>query len=238
MEFTLQEYKRLLKEIIENNFEICTYSNYKQVEKPCILRHDIDYDINMALNLAKIEHELGAKSTYFILLTSDFYNVCSVQTIRIIKQLHNYGHEIGLHFDELSYDVDVDVVQAIKNECEIMSNIIGIPVTSVSMHRPSQKTLNANYKIDGIINSYDQVFFKEFKYISDSRCNWREKPFEVIKEYDKIHVLTHPFWYTDKNLSINESVSTFVKRGNVDRYEILKDNIRDIEEIMKKEEVK
>ena len=41
-----------------------------------ILRHDIDFDVDYALKMAKMENKLNIKSTYFFfLLKSNFYNI-------------------------------------------------------------------------------------------------------------------------------------------------------------------
>ena len=87
-----------------------------------------------------------------------------------------------------------------------MEWMIGMDVESVSMHIPSQRTLEANYIIKGgkIINSYSNVFFKEFKYVSDSKMHWRENVYDVIEsgKYQRIHLLTHPVWYNKNKYTL------------------------------------
>lgn len=41
-----------------------------------------------------------------------------------------------------------------------MEKMLNLPISSVSMHRPSKQTLEANYRIPGIINSYSKMFLK------------------------------------------------------------------------------
>ena len=239
MEFTYSFYSQLINSIRENDYQVCSYHNYEQFNKPCILRHDVDNSLEKALEFAKLESELGVVSTYFILLSTDFYNISSRRSLDIINEIKSLGHDVGLHFDELKYDDNVDVVSAIKQECKIMSLILDTDINSVSMHRPSKKTLDASYKIDGIVNSYDKIFFNDFKYISDSRRNWRENPFEAISEnHNKLHILTHSFWYNEKDININDRVSNFVNNANNERYLSMKENIRDLNEIMLESSVK
>ena len=40
-----------------------------------LIRHDVDFDLKLALDLAKFENKLGIKSTYIILTTCESYNI-------------------------------------------------------------------------------------------------------------------------------------------------------------------
>jgi hypothetical protein len=113
------------------------------------------------------------------------------------------------------------------------------PVSVVSMHRPSKSVLETDITIPGVINSYGQIFFKEFKYISDSRHNWREDAGTIIssKQYKRLHILTHPFWYTEKKMSCRDKLFAFISSGNLSRYCNVNDNFRDLDEFVKREEI-
>lgn len=101
------------------------------------------------------------------------------------------------------------------------------------MHRPSKWILENDIQFKNIINSYSKEFLHEFKYLSDSRMHWREDVLGIIKAevYDKLHILTHPFWYSEEKGDIKERISGFIKDANRERYYQMKDNIRDIEEV-------
>ena len=227
MQFTFKSYKNMLSNLEQNGYIITGYDNYRENAKCAILRHDVDYDPQCAFELSKLELMCNVKSTYFVLLSSDFYNCFSKKNIDIFKQIIENGCEIGLHFDEAKYqELDNDIakeIDYIQDEIEILSKVIGHPVKAVSMHRPSKKTLEANLKIPGVINSYSNEFFKEFKYISDSRRRWREPIDDIINEskYDRLHILTHAFWYSEEELDITEKIRDFVEKGKYTRYDIL-----------------
>ena len=127
----------------------------------------------------------------------------------------------------------------IIEECEILGKAIGFPVTTVSMHRPSKMILDADLSIPGIINSYGSVFFKGFKYISDSRRRWREPVEDIIRSlgYQRLHILTHPFWYGQEEADIHRSIREFVNHANEERYRTMSENITDIGSIMDLNEV-
>ena len=190
--------------------------------------------------MAQIEADEGVKSTYFVLLRTEFYNPASFNGVQALQKIQALGHEIGLHFDEATYEhKDVEVCTLIQREAAILSDICQTKIGTVSMHRPSSKTLEANYEIDGIVNTYGDIFFKKFKYLSDSRRNWREPVMDVVLngEYDRLHILTHAFWYKDVDETLETAVSKFVRSANRERYAMLADNIRDLRLIMTENEI-
>ncbi|MEE9131736.1 MAG: hypothetical protein V3T84_17105, partial [Phycisphaerales bacterium] len=55
------------------------------------LRHDIDHDLDLALEMAHHEHERGIRATYFLLHTCDYWN--DPRFAVKCAQLEAYGHE-------------------------------------------------------------------------------------------------------------------------------------------------
>ena len=258
MDFTYKSYEELIKTLRENNYTMCGYNNHNY-DKCAILRHDVDQSTDKASKLASIECNLGVKSTYFFLLSSDFYNIASKKNYEAIHRIKAMGHEIGLHFDEMKYNTqnldthytyDIHgtryirnphgkIVDLVEKEIRIMSDILGVEILTVSMHRPSNETLVADYRFEKAVNTYSKTFFEEFKYLSDSRFNWRESVMDIVKSntYKKLHILTHAFWYEERSMSGCEIIKDFVNSANSERYNQMKDNIKNIDEFMTQEEV-
>lgn len=242
MEFTYKAYENLITSLHNNGYKIRDYHDYMDSHKCAILRHDIDYDLQKAIPFARLEKENNAKSTYFVLVTSDFYNPASKSSLKIFDEIRKNGHEIGLHFDEVRYLEnghqwnEEKTIANILKEATLLSSILGEPVKSVSMHRPSKYTLESNLEIPGLVNSYAKEFFNDFKYVSDSRMRWREDVDSIIlsNEYNRMHILTHAFWYYDDKKSMKDIVLEFVNGANNQRYGNLKDNITDLENIISK----
>lgn len=243
MQFTYGAYGNLLKRLLSCGYAIAGYDDWKKYDRCVILRHDIDTDIEKAVQLAKKEYMIGVKSTYFVLVTSDFYNIFSKESANCLKQIIDYGHTIGLHFDETRYLEIVGDMEAIKGkiieEAHLLGTVIGEPVKVVSMHRPSKEMLDTDLRIPGMINSYSHTFFKEFKYLSDSRRRWREPVEQIVdsQEYDRLHILTHAFWYHEKEKDIHDSIFGFINSGSRSRYRIMQKNLTDLESVMRPEEV-
>lgn len=241
MKFTYQDYRMLLQLLKEQGYQICGYHDNYAGTRCAILRHDIDMSIEAALEMARLEEKNGVQSTYFVLLTSNFYNAASAKSRSMLKEIQALGHEIGLHFDETAYDNAGEgvMVKYILQECGLLSTLLDTQVSTVSMHRPSRAALEADLQIPGIVNSYGKTFFREFKYLSDSRRHWREPVLDIIRSgmYDHLHILTHAFWYREHEETISESVGGFICSANRERYYEMKENISNMEEILPVSEI-
>ena len=245
MEFTYQAYRGLLSLLRENGYAFTDYHGYSAHPRCVILRHDIDNSLSQAVRLAEIEAAEGVHSTWFVLLRTDFYNPASAVAQRQLLRIRELGHELGLHFDEMAYPQvgasctagSSSTEELIRHEAGILSDICGCPITTVSMHRPSKATLEADLKIPGMVNSYGQTFFHDFKYLSDSRRRWREPVEDIIRmgTYDRLHILTHAFWYHAEEQDITRSVGDFVRAANAERYGQMMENITDLPSILPKE---
>lgn len=241
MTFSYDGYRSLLALIREHHYPIISYRNWDDFDRCVILRHDIDTDIKKALKMARLEVEEGVVSTYFVLLTSDFYNVFSKQNAEMLQEILSLGHDIGLHFDEVRYP-ECTSIEAVKKKIQYevgtLEKAIGSKIHAVSMHRPSKLIMDADLKIEGLINFYGKVFFKEFKYLSDSRRRWREPVEDIIKseKFDRLQILTHAFWYDEQEYNLHDSVSGFINSGNRDRYHFMQSNFTDLESVMAEKE--
>lgn len=242
MKFTYKAYRELISLLREYNYTICDYHNYTQTDRSVILRHDIDLEIEKAVKMAEIEEQMGVSSTYYVLVSSNFFNIFSKRNQDQLKRICDMGHAVGLHFDEVKYDAEeTDLVQVMEEEAALLEKCLGHEVKSLSMHRPSKATLEADYKVAGgrIVNSYGMEFFHRHKYVSDSRRNWREDVIDIIKsgEYDRLHVLTHPFWYDEEEVGASEALKRFCTGSAVRCYDDLYDNVRDLTEFLRKEDL-
>lgn len=246
-EFSYNYYGNLIRSIHDEGYSFCDYFSWGSKDKSVILRHDVDYDLDKAVALAKYEQSLvydygKLKPTYFVLLTSGFYNLYSYESRKKMDTILETGAEIGLHFDEAAYESgSIDQFkERIYTEAGHLGDIIDKPIRVVSMHRPSAFTLDSNIELDGLVNSYSKEFFKDMKYISDSRRNWREDADDVIKcgEYNRLHILTHSFWYDDINRDLERTLSEFICKSPYDRWNLLNDNFRDLSEVIDKNNIK
>lgn len=64
------------------------------------LRHDVDHDLDLALDMAFWEWRRGTRATYFLLPTAAYWH--DDRLLDIVRQLDDYGHEVGLHLNVLA----------------------------------------------------------------------------------------------------------------------------------------
>lgn len=98
-DFTLDIYSQFLRVLQESGYLFFTFEEYcsnKTNGKYILLRHDVDLRAPNSLSVAKAEHELEIKSTYY------FRVVPESNQPEIIQQIAALGHEIGYHYEDLS----------------------------------------------------------------------------------------------------------------------------------------
>ena len=87
MQFTYDAYENLLLQFKEAGYSFIFFKEEHDDSKEVILRHDIDNSLEDALKFAEIEARSGAKSTYFVLLGTEFYNVFTKESKNILKKI-------------------------------------------------------------------------------------------------------------------------------------------------------
>ena len=241
MEFTYGSYTELLATAAKNDYRFCLYHDADRFDRTVILRHDIDFSPEKALEMADLEQQQGIRSTYFVLLATEFYNVFSRKTDRVLRQILAMGHEIGLHFDEARYESTGHgaLHEHVDKEAEILQTALSAPVRVVSMHRPGQNSSTGNLVFPKRINAYSPPFMQDMKYVSDSRMHWREDVVSIVQsgEHARLHILTHPFWYSETPESTSIKLQRLIDGARRRTYENLQDNFRDIQEFVSAEDL-
>jgi len=240
MKFTLEAYQELLKTIRSSGYKITNYNNFGKFTKEIIIRHDVDFILEKAFEMAELENREGISSTYFILISSPFYNIHEKKSNEILKKITSLGHQIGVHFDQTVYENN-DISMIIKNalyEIDVLSMALDCKINTISFHRPSKFILDADIEFgSNIVNTYSQKFFKEITYISDSRMNWKIDPIRRIvesKDY-KIQLLVHPIWYNEVEMSTKEILSTFLDYKKSQIYSFIDSNFTNLFEFLTNE---
>lgn len=65
------------------------------------IRHDIDWDFQTCLPMAKVESVLGFQGSYYLLHSARYYRqgMGNEAVLKTLLAIQNLNHEIGLHFD-------------------------------------------------------------------------------------------------------------------------------------------
>ena len=89
--FSYNEYKNIIK-LVNSHLPIVDFADITdKTDKFCVLRHDIEFSIDRAYELAKVEKELGVTSTYTVQVRNNTYNALSEKNIDLIRKIkvHN-----------------------------------------------------------------------------------------------------------------------------------------------------
>ena len=202
-DFTVTHYRDLCQLAVKN-YPIADYRHIPCSGRFLLWRHDMDFSLNRGLKLARIEHDIGLKGTYFLNPHCEFYNLAEASQHLIVKEILSLGHDIGLHFDagffgEVS---EVQLNDLIAHEADHLSWLFNVGPVAFSFHNPVATTLT--FEADsygGLINCYSKRFKNEVPYCSDSNGYWRfRRLHDVLSEAKDpcLQVLTHPGWWQDK----------------------------------------
>src|SRR5690348_8315965 len=72
-EYSLDAYRALIHFAQNKGYRISPFE-LNPLPQTIILRHDVDYSLRIALNLARVNAALGIRGTFFVLLRSQIYN--------------------------------------------------------------------------------------------------------------------------------------------------------------------
>lgn len=202
-----ESYRNLLTDI-KSTGRYCDYSDVVKDGRDAylILRHDIEFSIDRAYGLARVEAEEGIASSYFVQITNNAYNAFSKKNVEMLRDMHRSGHHIGLHYHRSSAEGPDELKADILRQSRILSEMLDIHVDRFSFHRPTREHLAADIQIDGLINAYGNRFFVltddpsdnlAVKYIADSNHQWKylggaTLSRQLLLRFDRIQLLIHP----------------------------------------------
>jgi len=189
-----------------------------------ILRHDVDISPQNALAMAKIEAKLGIRTTYTVLLTGEFYSPFEKSIKNTIREIHNLGHDIGLHFDAAWHGIESEseLEASIRWETETLNRLLDLgnegKVKMFSFHNTTRFTLacqETHYA--GLRNAYAGILQSQVQYTSDSNGYWIFRSWDELldEKHDRIQILTHPEWWGEEDAEPAEKVCRELQQRSV-----------------------
>lgn len=212
-----EHYSDCMRRAQEQGYAIRPFRDIESIagnERFIILRHDIDRTMGRALGIARLEHSLGIRATYFVRLHASTYNIFEYRVYQALKEILALGHEIGVHFEAIDFAhifPREDPKDVFLREKKILETVLNIPVYSAAAHGEHTSAgtnhnrsffINTPKEEVGIrYNAYDPEFTREIKYISDSFGMWRENCMcNYIGKEPRLQILVHPCWWYKDNL--------------------------------------
>jgi len=206
-DFTLNSYRNYIR-LAKRKYKFRDYSDFRKEENFVLWRHDVDYSVHAALRLARIDAEERVKSTFFLHLHNEFYNLLELEITELVKEIVKCGHNIGLHFDP-NY-AEMEMGESLKFEKGILERLFGVKIGAFSVHNPGiSRRILEDESYEGMVNCYSRYFRNEVPYCSDSFGIWRHQRLEdalTRSDYPRMQVLTHPEWWTETVTSPKERV--------------------------------
>lgn len=192
-DFTLNKYESILQTIKSTDYTITTVHGFlKSSPKKCIiLRHDVDRAVNRNLEMAKLEHRYGIRSTYY------FRHVEETFKPDIIIQIAKMGHEIGFHYevmDKANGDPE-KAIEIFRKELEDLRKVTEkvTEIRTVCMHgnplKPwSNRDLWKEYDFRdfGITGEpYYSIDYSKVFYLTDTGRTWADRNIRVKDTIDR-----------------------------------------------------
>ena len=226
--FTYEHYKQTLLRAVKEGYAVIRALDLLEEEpndKVLVLTHDIDLSVQKALRMAKIEYDLGLRSTFFVRV-SGLYNVFDVENKEALRQMVEWGHEIGLHFPlEFYLREGCDPYDAIRIEKELLETALSIEILGFSLHSTGRLQRMCGDKLPEIRDVLLKAGFRYsrhhlvkrygLKFVSDSNRYWRDGCLCLhLGAEPRILALIHPFWWDEEDLPIITLIERAI-RGNV-----------------------
>ena len=223
--FSYAEYKNIII-LVKQHLPIVDFLEVYITDvmpKFCVLRHDIEFSIDRALKMARIEiDELDVKSTYTVQLRNNTYNALSQKNIKAVQEIKKLGHHIGLHQNPPLMPED-ELIDYIMKDIETLEHYYDFEVDRFAFHRcgSNPSILEKYVQVPDKINCYAKEFFHYFDgnkpndlrvhYLADSNHQWKYgHPFHIDywDKPQKMQLLTHPFSWSNDGY---DNISNFTK---------------------------
>ena len=225
-------YRKLIK-LTKKTYKFINYNNIKNKENVVLWRHDIDFSVHKALTLAKIEKKENIKATYFIQISSQYYNIFEKENLEKIKKIKSLGHILALHFEPNNYDIKniIEFEKWLEFEKKILEKLFNTKITVFSLHNPT--TINFKFeklKYSNMINVYSKFIKEKVGYCSDSNGYWRNERLEDVltkTKHKKLQVLTHPVWWQKEEISPKKRIKKTIEERS-------KKTLKEYDQLLKK----
>jgi hypothetical protein len=203
LHFSRGAYAAMLRELRERGYrDVAHLEDLVPDDRVVFLRHDIDLDLDRAVRIAEVEASEGMRATYYVLVSTQMYNIAAAPARRALARLADLGHALGLHFDAAQYAQTArSALDAhARRECDILADLSGAPVASISFHRPAPELIGLAEPFAGRPHSYEPRFFSDVGYVSDSSGGFFQgHPLDhpAVAAGRALQLLTHPIWWAD-----------------------------------------
>ncbi len=175
-DFTIRQYRELIKVLIENKYQFQPFGEFLEFpkNKSIMLRHDVDARKQNSLRFAEIQHEFGIRGSYYFRVVPESYDET------VIRRVAELGHEIGYHYETM--DTSKGNTEAAYLEfCKNLERFRKLaPIRTICMHGSPRSPFDNkqiwekhSYKSLGLIGEpYYDLDFNKIAYLTDTGRRW------------------------------------------------------------------
>jgi hypothetical protein len=206
-------YRAFLQAALDAGYRVVSLACFYQDRRTpaLIVRHDVDVSLATAVRMARIEHELGVRTSYFIRVHAAGYNPFSRDGYASLRWLQDEGFDLGLHHEVGVFPLagangkPLGTREHLQRELTALTAVLDRPITSVAMHLPKHGTMpltQADLDACGILyEAGASVFNESAQFISDSNRTLKPAcPCTLIGSAEKIYLTAHPTWWMDEGV--------------------------------------
>lgn len=175
-DFTLTIYRQLLEALQEKEYAFQPFSGFLQAPEArvVLLRHDVDDRKLHSLQFARLQSEMGIVGTYYFRIVPQSFDEA------VIREIHQLGHEIGYHYEDMDL-AGGNPQKAIAMFERHLGRIRAVaPVSTICMHgSPRSRYDNKDvwkhydYRDYGLVGEpYFDLNFKKVFYLTDTGRRW------------------------------------------------------------------
>lgn len=224
-DFTYAAYDQMVGEILNAGYRYVTLQEFFSPtfvapEKMVVNRIDVDLKIDRLRTLRSIFKRHDVRASIYVRLHAAGYNLLNFGTIRLLQDLLDDGHEIGLHTEmmDASGFLGVDGPSLLKSELHLLETVLGKQTHGTASHGDMTPFNNLDFWKHNApsdfglsYEAYDTRLWENCRYVSDSEwTRWKSYDNGSLRVDDRrtpqehafqdqppiLYLLTHPeSWY-------------------------------------------
>lgn len=197
--YSRDAYRGLVRDALDEGYRFASFLDEGSAdEKLLYLRHDVDFSLEMAVELGRINAELDVSATFFVLLRGHAYNPASRRSQERLAELTKLGQQLAFHWaapPELPSDEEA-LADHVRAEFGLARALVAKLQPLFAVHTPDATLLRRTLELDAppLVNVTGARFMRGLSYYADSNlrytvATWRRL---VRRGEPRLHVLLHP----------------------------------------------
>jgi len=198
--YSTESYQSLVKLALQRGYKFIGFLDKRDTcDRYIYLRHDVDYSLSMALELAQINASLGVQGTFCLLLRSQIYNLLSHWALSCVREIHALGQHLAFHYalPPTIPDSDDKLAALIMADFDIVQRHLPEIEPAFAWHNTTPELINRGlrFQVRGLVNIYSAHFIRDIPYYSDTCMRYSVAEFKKIvaqEDHPVLHLLFHP----------------------------------------------